>query len=82
MIMEQIVSITSQGQLTIPKEILRSFGISGGVKAVIKREDELIIVEPKSDFWSLSGSLKSAVSLNDRELKEARNQFAKKWPKR
>ena len=80
--MEQIVSITSQGQLTIPKEILQSFGISSGVKAMIKKQDKLIIVEPKSDFWSLSGSLKSAVALSDQELKEARNQFAEKWPKR
>jgi len=80
--MEQIVSITSQGQLTIPKTILLSFGIRSGAKAVIKRQDKLIIVEPKNDFWSLSGSLKSGVALSDQELKKARSQFAKKWPKR
>lgn len=79
--MQDIVSITSQGQLTIPVSIRRSFGIKGSVKAIVRREKDLIIVEPKKDFWSLEGSLASEVKLSDKELQEARKSFAENWPK-
>lgn len=78
--MQDIVSITSQGQLTIPMSIRRSFGIKGSVKAIVRKENDLIIVEPKKDFWSLKGSLASEVKLSDKELQEAREAFSKKWP--
>lgn len=79
--MQDIVSITSQGQLTIPVAIRKSFGIKGSVKAVIRRIDNVIVVEPRKDFWSLRGSLTSEVKLSDKELQEARESFSKNWPK-
>lgn len=79
--MEDIVSITSQGQLTIPASIRRSFGIRGSVRAIVRKENNLIIVEPKKDFWTLEGSLVSEVKLSDKELREARESFSKNWPK-
>lgn len=77
--MQNIVSITSQGQLTIPKSIRKSFGIKRSTKAVIKRMGNKIIVEPKSDFWSLAGSLSSKIKLSDSELRKARKEFSKSW---
>lgn len=79
--MTQAVSITSQGQLTIPKSIRDAFGIHGMVKAFIKTDGNKIIVEPKTDFWSLPSSLESKVSLSDKELQKARQDFSKKWAK-
>lgn len=79
--MQDIVSITSQGQLTIPMSIRRSFGIKGSVKAIVRREKNIIIVEPKKDFWSLEGALVSEIKLSDKELHEARESFSKNWPK-
>jgi AbrB family looped-hinge helix DNA binding protein len=80
--MEQIVSITSQGQLTIPKAVRQAFGIQGATKAVVRKQGDVILVEPKKDMWSLSGSLKSKVTLSDQELKKARTAFAKQWPRK
>jgi AbrB family looped-hinge helix DNA binding protein len=77
--MRRVVSITSQGQLTIPKSIRRSFGIKGAVKAVVRKKGRTIIVEPKYGFWSLEGMLKSSVRLSDSELRKARDSFGKKW---
>ncbi len=79
--MQSIVSITSQGQVTIPVKIRQAFGIKGSTKAIIKKQGNQIVIEPKKDFWSLAGSLKSSVKLSDRQLKKAREAFAKKWPK-
>lgn len=78
--MQNIVSITSQGQLTIPVAIRQAFGIKGSVKALIKKEGKVIVVEPKKDFWSLEGILASKIKLSDGELKEARESFSKTWP--
>ena len=77
--MSQTVSITSQGQLTIPKEIRRAFGVEGATKALIRKEGNKIIVEPKKDFWSVVDSLQSNVSLSNKELRKARESFSKKW---
>lgn len=80
--MNYVVSITSQGQLTIPKKIRDYFDIDQtATKAVITKVGKKIIVEPKDDFWSLAGSLKSKIKLTDAELKEARTAFGKKWAK-
>ncbi|KKT35615.1 MAG: hypothetical protein UW24_C0006G0025 [Parcubacteria group bacterium GW2011_GWA2_44_12] len=78
-IMDYIATITSQGQLTIPKAVRKLFSISGATKARIRVQDKRIVVEPKADFWSLSGVLKSSVSLTDEKLKKARGAFAKRW---
>lgn len=77
--MSQIVTITSQGQLTIPQAIRERFGISGSTKAIMKIEGHAIIVEPKHDFWALGGAAKSKVKLTNAQLKRARKSFEKEW---
>lgn len=77
--MNDIVTMTAQGQLTIPKRFRAAFGLSGSTKMSIQKKGKLIIVEPKTDFWGLKGSMKSSVSLSDRELKKARGTFQKRW---
>ena len=79
--MQQIVSITSQGQISLPKLMLQDLGIYGATKAVAKKVGNTIIVSPKQDFWSLAGSLASEVKLSDKQLKVARNSFSKNWAK-
>lgn len=51
-------------------------------KAVIKRDGDVIIVEPKNDFWSLEGILASEIKLSDKQLGEARKSFLKNWPRK
>ncbi|MEK7619397.1 MAG: AbrB/MazE/SpoVT family DNA-binding domain-containing protein [Patescibacteria group bacterium] len=77
----RIVSITSQGQLTVPKAILREFGVTTSVKAIVSKNGKRIIVTPKADFWSLQGVLKGKVKLSDPQLRKARKAFAKHWPR-
>ncbi len=77
--MQQIVSITSQGQISLPKLMLQDLGIYGSTKAVAQKVGNTIVVYPKKDFWSLSGSLSSEIKLSDKQLKEARNSFSRNW---
>lgn len=53
-----LVSITSQGQISIPAEIRRSLGLTKYKKAFVKQEGERVIVEPVDDILHLEGSLK------------------------
>ena len=79
---ENIVTITSQGQLTIPRGVRKHFGITGSTKAILRTQGKMIVVEPKNDFWSLSGSLTSTVRLTDRQMSAARAAFPKKWARK
>lgn len=56
---QQIVSITSQGQITIPAFMRRSLNLDEYNKASVKKENNKIIIEPIPDFLDLGGSLKS-----------------------
>lgn len=55
--MNYLVSITSQGQISIPAEIRRSLGLTKYKKAFVKQEGTRVVVEPVSDFMALEGSL-------------------------
>lgn len=77
--MQKVVSITSQGQLTIPKFIRDALNITQGTKAVVSVEDDSIVIQPKMSFDDLAGSINTDVKLSDKELREARDNFEKNW---
>lgn len=78
--MKQLVSITSQGQLTIPVAIRQQFGITGATKATICREGDRIVVQPGKDFWEAVKLMHGGkVKLSDKQLREARGKFEKEW---
>ena len=54
------VSITSQGQLSIPVKIQRELGLKRPGKAIVRVEEGKIVVEPVRDFLELGGSLKTS----------------------
>lgn len=56
--MMHIVSITSQGQISIPADIRRELGMDRHKKAVVRREGDKVIVEPVRDFLELEGVFK------------------------
>lgn len=79
----QIVTITSQGQLTIPKSMREQLGLLKGAKASISvTKNRQLMVEPHTDFWSLSGSLQSSVTLSPAQLKKARKAFSTQWARK
>lgn len=77
--MLQVVSITSQGQLTIPKDFRELLGITSQTKAEITLDGDELVVKPKKDFWSLGGSLKSKIRLTDQQLRQARKALETSW---
>ena len=51
------------------------------LKVLVRQKNNIIMVEPRQDFWSLAGSLKSKIVLTDEQLRKARDNFSKKWAK-
>lgn len=78
----QTVTITSQGQMTIPKNIRDFYGIKGSHKATVERVKDGLLVKPEKDFWSLMGSMKTDIVATDEDLRKARENFSKEWGRR
>jgi len=73
--MTYTISITSQGQISIPAKVQRQLGLTRPGKAIVTVEEGKIVVEPLKDFLELKGSLKTnKPPLTSSELHEA---FAK-----
>lgn len=62
--MQQIVTITSQGQITVPAAFRRLLGIDQYRKASVRTEDNKIVIEPVPDLISLAGSLQNKALKN------------------
>lgn len=57
--MTYTVSITSQGQLSIPASLRRKFGLAKSGRALVTEEEGKLIIEPLVDLLELKGALKS-----------------------
>lgn len=65
------VSITSQGQISIPVKLRRKLGFGKNRQAFIAEKDGKLILEPVKDLLELKGSLKTnKKSLSSHKLHE------------
>jgi len=55
--MEQVVSITSQGQISIPVMMRRALSLNKYNKASVRLDKKRIIIEPIPDIMELEGIL-------------------------
>ena len=70
------ISVTSQGQISIPVNIQRKLGFKRNGKATIRVEGRSVIVEPVLDFMSLKGSLQSnRKPLSSKEIHERFSRY-------
>ncbi|OGK37771.1 hypothetical protein A3F03_01645 [Candidatus Roizmanbacteria bacterium RIFCSPHIGHO2_12_FULL_41_11] len=82
--MTYTVSITSQGQLSIPVSIRRILDLDKTKKALLSLEKGRVIIEPVKDLLELGGSLKTTKkALSNQQLHEfveqsATDEFRKK----
>lgn len=53
------VSITSQGQISIPAEFRKLFNFRNTNKVTVSKTDEGLLIRPVTDFLKLGGSLKT-----------------------
>ncbi len=65
--MQQVVSITSQGQMTIPASMKRKLNFDN--KALVKVRGKKLVVEPVGDILKLGGVFKDK-ALKDKSIEE------------
>ncbi len=52
------VTITSQGQITIPAKFRRLLGLKKSTKAIVDIENEKLVIKPAKSLMDLEGILK------------------------
>jgi len=57
--MSYTVSITTQGQISIPAPLRRKLGLHTSTKAIVSEEKGKMVVVPTKDLLELKGSLKT-----------------------
>lgn len=73
--MSHIVSITSQGQITIPAKLRRNLGLKKKGRALVRSEEGKIIIEPVKDILELAGSLNYLTNKKRYNPRKAREMF-------
>lgn len=71
--MMQVVFITQQGQITIPKTIRDNLKIKLESKVLVSQKGDTIVVKPVIDFFSLEGSV--APKRKPEDFKSMRKAF-------
>ncbi len=69
--MSHIVSITSQGQITIPAKLRREIGLNKRGKALLSNEKGKILIEPVKDLLELKGMFKTNIKATPSLIRDA-----------
>jgi len=72
MINSTLVTITSQGQITIPAKMRKALGFVAGSKVVASVQNDQFTIEKPQDFFELAGTLKHKIPsyLKDKTMDE------------
>lgn len=73
-----MVSITSQGQISIPAPIRRKLGLDKLKRAVVTEKDGKLLIEPVKDLLDLKGSLRTNITASPKEVRKAFEEYMAK----
>jgi len=79
---QQVVSLTSQNQITLPMNMVKSLGKVRPKNMVVYMTGDKFVIKPIPDFGLLKGSLKSNIVLTDEQLYKAKGEFETKWARK
>lgn len=75
----QITTVTSKGQVTIPKELRDELGLKAGAKVAFeKKGKDRAEIKTVPDFFSLKGSVKVNRSITKAEEKKTAQEYVAK----
>ena len=72
------VSITSQGQISIPAPIRRKLGLDKKRKASVSLQGDKVIVEPIKDLLDFSGTFKTRKKGTPSQIRKAFGEYLAK----
>lgn len=75
-------TITSKGQITIPKEIREALGVKEGVKVVFIQEGQKVVMMKKiKDPLKRLAELRKEITFSRKEIEEMIKESKKEWGK-
>ncbi len=78
MYMAYVVSITSQGQISIPAQIRRDLNLDKTRKALITIQGNKAVIEPLKDLLELKGSFKTKIKADSDKIRASFEQYLAK----
>lgn len=73
--MTYAVTITSQGQISLPAKIRKELGFSKTNKALVSIENGKVTIEPVKDLLELRGLLKTSIKVSPREIRAGFEEY-------
>ena len=78
--MQEEATVTSKGQVTIPKEIREHLGLRKGEKIVfVERLDEVVIKPKIKDSLSKLREMRGKIKISDKEIKKMIKESKRDW---
>lgn len=68
--MTYTVSITSQGQMSIPAPLRKKMGLDKSGRALVTEKEGKLVIEPIKDLLELRGSLKTDISATSSQIRQ------------
>ncbi len=76
----QLVTITSQGQISLPAKIRKNLGLHKFNKALVSQRGDMILVQPVADVLS-SGGVFGKYALKNKSISEVMKLESEAWEK-
>ena len=73
--MTYIVTVTSQGQISIPAPIRKTLGVDKYKKAIVRLDKDTVTIKPVPDIMDLKGIFKSKKRFTRKQEQEAFEKF-------
>lgn len=73
-----LVSVTSQGQISIPASLRRKFGFNKTKKAFVSDQNGKLTVEPVKDFLEFYGAFQTKKKISSRKIRKAFESYLAK----
>lgn len=70
-----ITTVTQKGQVTIPIDFRKKFGLQSGSKVYFEDTGDVMTVRPAPDFFSFRGALKSNKKYDKKAMNEAIGKY-------
>lgn len=73
--MTYLVSITSQGQISIPAPLRRKLGLNKNKKALVTEKEGELLIKPVKDLLDLKGLFKTNIKLSPKKVRQAFEEY-------
>ncbi len=76
--MTYLISVTSQGQISIPAPLRKKYGLEKNGKIILSEKDDKLIIEPAEDISELRGLFKTTKRIPFKKIRQGFEEYLAK----